>query len=92
MKKLSPEEGWIRGGVPTKTLGFKGGWMGGGGVSHIDRRREQVPALSPEGGWTRGGVPTRTMGLRRGGLRGPISIGEGNECKRGHWAPKGGGL
>ena len=29
--------------------------------------------------------------LRKGGgLGDPTSIGEGNECPRGHWAPKGG--
>ena len=34
----------------------------------------------------------KDAGLEGGGLEGPTSIGEGNECQRGRWAPKGGGL
>ena len=31
----------------------------------------------------------RLLGPERGGLGGPTSIGEGNECQRGCWVPKG---
>ena len=40
-RRLSPEGGWPQNGVPTKTLGFEGEWIG---VSHIDWRRKRVPA------------------------------------------------
>ena len=32
----------------------------------------------------------RRLSPKWGGLRGPTSIGEGNKCRRGHWALKGG--
>ena len=49
-RRLSPEEGWTRSGVPARTLGPKEGRIRG---SHIDWRRERVPerTLGPEGGW-----------------------------------------
>ena len=43
-------------------------------------------------GWTRGGVPGRTLGPKGGWIGSPTSIGEGNECQRGRWTPKRGGL
>ena len=49
-EEVEPRRGWTHGGVPARTLGSKGGCIGG---SHIDWRRERVPAktLGPEGGW-----------------------------------------
>ena len=42
---------------------------------------------------TPGDAPTRMLGPEGGGFGGgPTSIGEGNECQRERWAPKGGGL
>ena len=45
--------------------------------------------LSPKGRWTQGGVPAMMLGHEGSGLGGPTSIGEGNKCQRGRWAPKG---
>ena len=50
-RRLSPEGGWTQGGVLLRMLGSEGGWIGG---SHIDWRRERVPAKTldsnPKGG------------------------------------------
>ena len=37
-------------------------------------------------------MPVRMLGSEGGGLGGRTSIGGGNECQRGCWAQKGGGL
>ena len=34
-------------------------------------------------------MSARTLGPKGSGLRGPTSIGEGNECQQGRWALKG---
>ena len=47
-----------------------------------ESRRGEHQAVCQQGCWA----------LKGGGLRGPTSIGEGNECQRGHWTPKGSGL
>ena len=49
-RRPSPERGWTRDGVPTRTLGPKEGWIGG---SHIDWKRERVSTrtMGPEREW-----------------------------------------
>ena len=63
-------------------------------VSELDTRWCACEKAKPRRGVIRGGVLGRTLGPKGGvlGLGGPTSIGEGNECQRGRWAPKGGGL
>ena len=56
----------------SKDAGPQRGWIGG---SHIDWRRERVPAM--------------TLGPEGHGLGGLTSIGEENECQRGRWALNG---
>ena len=48
-----------------------------------------VPArrLNSKRGWTWGDVPATMLDPEGCELRGPTSIGEGNEYQRGHWAP-----
>ena len=66
-------ERWILG-CEAKTLGHKGGGLGGVDTSwcvndDVGTRRE----------WTQGGMPARTLGAKGGALGGPTSIREGNE-------------
>ena len=59
-------------------------------VSELDTGR-CAKEIELRQGWTPSGVPARTLGPEEGGLGSPTSTGEGNECERGRWAPKGGG-
>ena len=61
-------------------------------VVEPDTRRCASEEVEPRRGWTRGDMPARTLAPKRDRLGGPTSIGEGNECQRGRWASKGGGL
>ena len=61
-------------------------------VSEADTRRCANKEVVPRRGKTRGSMP-RTLGPEGGWIWwSPTSIGERNECQRGRWALKGGGL
>ena len=77
---------------PKRTISTTGGLGLSQMVSKPDTGRCANERVEPWRWWTQGGVPARTLSLKGGWIGGLTSIGEGNKCHQGRWAPKGGGL
>ena len=71
---------------PKRTISASGGLGLLQMISKPDTGQCANEEAEPWRGRTQGDMPARTLGLEGGGLGGLTSIGEWNECQRGHWA------